>query len=532
MKPDSSNDNHHYKIQYTIGQGNIKKFGFDVHHSVFAISALLILSFVTITLLSPELANQSLSATKAWCIEHFDWFFMGTANFLLLFCLFLAVSPVGSIRLGGDGATTDFTNRSWLAMLFASGVGIGLMFWGVAEPIAYYSNWSGTPLNVTPNSPEAAKLAITSSVYHWGLHGWAFFIIVAVSLAFFHYNKGLPLTIRSVFYPLIGDRCWGWAGHIIDISAVVATLFGLATSLGLGATQATSGLHYLFNTSDGFFTQVLVIVTISAITALSVKRGLRGGIKLLSNINMVFAFLLLCFVFIVGPSALLLKSLFNNIAQYASNIIPLSNWLDRSDESWMHAWTVFYWAWWVSWSPFVGMFVARISRGRTIRELIIAALFVPTMVVMLWFTVFGNTALFQAQQGVGELANGISSVSLAMFQMLENLPLSTISSGLGIILLLIFFITSSDSGALVINTITAGGKLETPLPQRIFWALLQGLIACVLLYGGGAMALNALQAATITAALPFTAILLIMCLSLYKGLREYAQIEMKINNNG
>ncbi|WNC72436.1 BCCT family transporter [Thalassotalea psychrophila] len=522
MNPDSSDNNQNYESQYTIGQHNIQKLGFDVHKPVFTISALLILSFVFITLFNPELANQSLSASKAWCIEHFDWFFMGAANFFLLFCLVLTVGPVGKIRLGGDGATTDFTTRSWLAMLFAAGVGIGLMFWGVAEPVAYYSNWFGTPLSVSPNTPEAAQLAITASVFHWGVHGWAFFIIVAVALAFFHYNKGLPLTIRSVFYPIIGDRCWGWPGHIIDISAVVATLFGLATSLGLGATQASSGLNYLFNAPDGLITQILVIVTISAITVISVKRGLQGGIKLLSNINMFFAFLLLCFVFLVGPSVLLLESFFNNIVDYAINIIPLSNWHDRSDESWMHAWTVFYWAWWVSWSPFVGMFIARISRGRTIRELTIAALFVPTMVVMLWFTVFGNTALFQAQQNIGELSNGISSVSLAMFQMLENLPFNIISSGVGILLLLIFFITSSDSGALVLDTITAGGKLETPIPQRIFWALLQGLIACALLYGGGAMALNALQAATITAALPFTAILLIMCLSLYKGLREYS----------
>jgi len=525
MLPDSNKNKnkHHYESQYAIGQHNIQKFGFDIHNPVFAISALLILTFVVITLFNPELAYQSLSASKIWSIEHFDWFFMGAGNLFLLFCFFLIVSPVGKIRLGGDDASAEFTNSSWLAMLFASGVGIGLMFWGVAEPVAYYSNWAGTPLNVTPNSAEAIDLAITAAIYHWGLHAWAFYIIVAVSLAFFYYNKGLPLTIRSAFYPLIGNRCWGWTGHIIDIVAVVATLFGLATSLGLGATQAASGLHYLFDAPEGFSTQVLVIITIGIITVLSVMRGLDGGIKLLSNINMVFAFLLLSFVFLVGPTSALLTSLFDNAISYANHILPLSNWLDRSDESWMHGWTVFYWAWWVSWSPFVGMFVARISRGRTIRELIIAALCVPTIIALLWFTIFGNTALFQAQQGIGELSNGISSVSLAMFQMLENLPFQAISSGLGILLLLIFFITSSDSGALVIDTITAGGKLETPIPQRIFWAITQGLIASALLYGGGSMALNALQAGTITAALPFTAVMLLMCLSLYMGLREYSQ---------
>jgi len=519
----SSNNNQHYQSQYTVGQHNIKKLSFDVHNPVFGISALLILSFVILTLLYPELANQSLNASKAWCIKYFDWFFMGAANFILFFCLIIIVSPVSRIRLGGEEAKTDFTTRSWLSMLFASGVGIGLMFWGVAEPVAYYSNWSGTPLNVAPNSAEAVELAVTTSIFHWGLHAWAIYIIVAASLAFFHYNKGLPLTIRSVFYPLIGDRCWGWTGHIIDIVAVVATLFGLATSLGLGASQAASGLHYLFNAPEGLITQILVIITISSITVISVMRGLDGGIKILSNINMIFAFSLLCFVFLVGPSWLLLKSLFNNAVSYANYIFPLSNWLDRSDENWMHAWTVFYWAWWVSWAPFVGMFVARISRGRTIRELIVAGLLVPTVIALLWFTVFGNTALFLAEQGIGELSNGISSVSLAMFQMLAALPFDMISSVLGILLLLIFFITSSDSGALVIDTITAGGKLETPVPQRVFWALLQSFIAGALLYGGGTMALNALQAATITAALPFTAVLLIMCLSFYKGLRDYSK---------
>ncbi len=511
----------HYEINHYIGQDNIKRYGLDIHAPVFTVSAVLILLFVIVTLLNPELANQSLSASKAWCLEHFDWFFMGAANAILLFCLFLILSPVGKIRLGGQDSDKDFSTTSWLAMLFAAGVGIGLMFWGVAEPVAYYSNWAGTPLSVTPNTPEAADLAIAATVYHWGLHAWAVYIVIAASLGFFYYNKGLPLTIRSAFYPLIGNRCWGWMGHTIDIIAVVATLFGLATSLGLGATQAASGLHYLFGVSEGLNTQILFIITIMIITTVSVMRGLEGGIKLLSNINMFFAALLLCFVFFAGPSLQLASALASNVVNYAQYLLPLSNWVDRSDETWMHAWTVFYWAWWISWSPFVGMFVARISRGRTIRELLIAALCVPTVIALLWFTVFGNSALLQAEAGVGELANGISSASLAMFQMLENLPLTNLASGLGILLLLIFFITSADSGALVIDTITAGGKLNTPIPQRVFWAIIQGMIACALLYGGGATALNALQAGTITAALPFTLVILIMCMSLYKGLIDY-----------
>jgi len=511
-----------YDTEYELGQDNVEILGMDVHNPVFAISALLIIFFVTGTIMFPELANMHLGTVKNWCIEHFDWFFMGSASVVLIFCLFLIISPFGRVRLGGDDAKTDFSRISWFSMLFAAGMGIGLMFWGVAEPMAYFSGWGGTPLGVEAWTPEAAKLAMATTIYHWGLHAWAIYAVVALSLAFFCYNKGMPLTIRSAFYPLLGERVWGWIGHLIDVMAVLATMFGLATSLGFGASQASSGLNFLFDIPDALNTQIAIIIGVTFLAILSVMRGLDGGVKVLSNTNMVLAFVLLIFVIFTGPTLAILKGFFSTTSDYLSNLIPLSVWTDRPDQDWMHGWTVFYWAWWVSWSPFVGMFIARISRGRTIREFLIAVLLVPTLVTLIWMSSFGISALEQAQNGIGGLAEGINSAtaSLATFQMLENLPFNQITTGLGILLVMVFFVTSSDSGSLVIDSITAGGKLDAPAPQRIFWAIMQGGIAGALLYGGGKEALGALQAGAITTALPFTLILLVMCFSLYRGLAE------------
>ena len=342
--------------------------------------------------------------------------------------------------------------------------------------------------------------------------------MVALSLAFFAYNKGMPLTIRSAFYPILGERCWGWPGHIIDTLAVVATIFGLATSLGLGAQQASGGLHFLFDTPNAINMQLAVIFGVTSIAVISVMRGLDGGVKLLSNINMMLALFLLLFVIVAGPTLLIITGFATTAVDYVSNIIPLSNWIGREDDTWFHGWTVFYWAWWISWSPFVGMFIARISKGRTVREFITAVLLVPTIITIIWMSTFGGTGLDQAVNGVGELSNGIGDVSLAFFQMLENLPWSGIISFLAITLVLVFFVTSSDSGSLVIDSITAGGKLDAPVPQRVFWAVMEGVIAGALLYGGGKEALKALQSGSVATGLPFTFVLLLMCVSLYMGL--------------
>jgi len=398
-------------------------------------------------------------------------------------------------------------------------MGIGLMFWGVAEPLAYYTGWYETPLNVTPNTPEAAKLALGATMFHWGLHPSAIYGVVALSMAFFAFNKGLPLSMRSVFYPILGERAWGWAGHCIDILAVLATIFGLATSLGLGAQQAASGIQHVFGIKADITLQIIVIVVVTLLAVVSVVRGMDGGVKFISNINMFLAAALLVFVALV-TAAVAVGSVPTTFMAYFGNIIELSNPDGRSDEAWMHGWTVFYWEWWISWSPFVGMFIARISRGRTVREFLTAVLIVPTSVTILWMSVFGGEAIDQIINKVGTLgANGLTEVPLAMFQMFDALPLGHFLSLLAILLVLVFFITSSDSGSLVIDSITAGGKIETPVQQRIFWAALEGAIAIALLWIGGSDAIQALQAATISTGLPFTIVLLVMCVSLVLGMR-------------
>ncbi|WP_404932091.1 BCCT family transporter [Microbulbifer taiwanensis] len=493
-------------------------FGMDLHNPVFFISALLILAFVVGTLIFPAAANRALAGAKNWSIQHFEWLFMAGANLFVLFCLVLIVLPVGKIRLGGPGARTEFSTLSWFAMLFAAGMGIGLMFWSVAEPVAHFTGWHGTPLDIEPYSSPAADLAMGAVMVHWGLHAWAIYAVVALSLAFFTYNRGLPLTIRSAFYPIFGERCWGWVGHIIDTLAVLATMFGLATSLGLGARQASAGFHFLFATPDTLGMQIAIITCVTFAAVISVLRGLHRGVKLLSNFNMSMALLLLLFVIAVGPGLGFFAGMARTGGNYAAAVLPLSNWVGREDTEFLHNWTVFYWAWWISWSPFVGMFIARVSRGRTVREFLIAVLLVPTVIAIVWMTTFGGTGLEQAMQGRGALAEGIGNEALALFQMLAELPLTTITSLLGILLVLVFFVTSSDSGSLVIDSITAGGKLNAPKPQRIFWAVMEGLVAAALLYGGGRQALEALQAGAIASGLPFTLVLLLMCLSLYRGL--------------
>jgi len=507
-----------YDTDYEAGQDNLQKWGMDIHHPVFGISAILILVFVLGTLLAPGPAKAMFDGAKGWSIAYFDWLFMLGGNVFVLFCLALIFLPLGGIRIGGVDARPEFSMLSWFAMLFAAGMGVGLMFWSVAEPTAYYTGWYGTPLNEPVRTPAAADAAMGATMFHWGLHPWAIYAVVGLSLAFFSYNKGLPLTIRSGFFPLIKDRSWGWFGHAIDVIAVLATIFGLATSLGFGARQAAGGLHFLFGIDSGMATQVAIIIGVTSVAVISVVRGLDGGVKVLSNINMSLAALLLLFVLVAGPSLAILVAMEEAASSYLENIVPLSNWIGREDDKFYHGWTVFYWAWWISWSPFVGMFIARISRGRTVRQFIVAVLLVPTLVTLLWMGTFGGSALDQAQHGVGALAKGIGEVSLAMFQMLENLPIAEISSFAAITLVLVFFITSSDSGSLVIDSITSGGKLDAPVPQRIFWATMEGVIAGALLFGGGKDALGALQAAAITVGLPFTLVLLAMCVGTYMGL--------------
>ena len=508
------------ETDYEIGQDNVSWMGFDIHNPVFFLAAGMVISFCAAVLVFPDQAAVILNDVRSWTLHTFDWFFVLVTNFVFLFCIFLGCSKLGKIRLGGDDAKPEFSTKSWLSMLFAAGVGIGMIFFGAAEPVGYYTNWAGIPFNVTPQTPEAERIAFSATIFHWGIIPWAVYAIVGLALAFFAFNKKLPLTIRSTFYPIFGEKIWGWPGHIIDLIAVLATLFGLATSLGLGAQQAASGFEFLFGIDSGVTTQILLICGITSLAILSVVRGLQGGVKILSNINIVIALLVLIFVVIAGPTAKIFQNIGINSLHYITQIPALSNWVGRDDSAFFHDWTIFYWAWWISWSPFVGMFIARVSYGRTIREFLVAVLLVPVIVVTIWFTAFGTTALEQVKGGIGALPEGITQFPLVWFQMLENLPFAEIMSFVSVVLLLIFFVTSSDSGSLVIDSITAGGKLHAPIPQRVFWASMEGLVAIVLLVGGGAKALSSLQSGAVATGLPFGVVLLVCCYSLYKGLKS------------
>lgn len=522
------------ETDYEIGQHNIETnigpFGLDIHNPVFLISGLAIVAFVFYALALPDQSTAFFSWLRPALTSTFDWFFIGSANIIVLFCLFLIVSPMGKVRLGGSEAKPDYTYVGWFAMLFAAGMGIGLMFYGVSEPLSHFaSSMGGTtvgadgartdwaPLGAAAGNPaEAARLGMAATIYHWGLHPWAIYAIVGLSLGLFSYNKGLPLTVRSAFHPIFGDKIWGWTGHLIDIMAVFATLFGLATSLGFGATQAAAGLNELFGIPTGTSTEVILISAITAIALVSVVRGLDGGVKVLSEINMGLAAILLLFVLFVGPTLAILTGFADSLLAYFQYLPALSMPFGREDANFSQGWSAFYWAWWISWSPFVGMFIARVSRGRTVREFLISVLLIPSLVCVLWMSVFGGTAIQQVVQ------DGLTSVTeapleLKLFKMLAELPLASITSFIGIILVVVFFVTSSDSGSLVIDTITAGGKVDAPVPQRVFWCIFEGAVAIALLLGGG---LVGLQAMVISTGLPFTVILLLMCFALYKGLRS------------
>ncbi|PVB62456.1 BCCT family transporter [Labrenzia sp. 011] len=517
---------------YEIGQDNIEAnvgpFNLDIHNPVFLISGLTVVAFVFLTLAFQTEVGPLFDALRKWLTSGLDWFFIISANVFVLVCLTLIVTPLGKVRIGGQDAEPDYSYFGWFAMLFAAGMGIGLMFFGVLEPVYHmaFSAPLGVPSpfdadgNLIPENVAAAKaMGMAATIYHWGLHPWAIYAVVALALALFSFNKGLPLTMRSVFYPIFGERTWGWPGHIIDILAVFATLFGLATSLGFGAQQANAGLEFVFGIPVSITAQVILIIAITGIAMISVVRGLDGGVKVLSEINMMIAALLLLFVIIAGPTGTLISSFFSNLGAYAREVVPLSMPFGRDDDGFRQGWTSFYWAWWISWSPFVGMFIARVSRGRTVREFLVCVLIIPTIVSVLWMTAFGGTAVEQvltdSDSQVHEYVIASYNPELSLFGMLADLPMASITSFIAIILVIVFFVTSSDSGSLVIDTITAGGKVDAPLSQRVFWCTFEGLVAIALLIGGG---LGALQAMAVSTGFPFTIVLLLACYAIFKGL--------------
>ena len=518
---------------YQIGQDNVAlkvgPFGLDIHNRVFAISGMSIILFVVLTLTFRQQVEPFFAGLRGWLVSNLDWFFLSAGNVFVVVCLILIVTPLGRVRIGGTEATPDYTYAGWLAMLFAAGMGIGLVFFGVSEPMSHFSAALGgvnvengvrtdwAPLGAAEGDTSAASaLGMAATIYHWALHPWSIYALLALGLAIFSFNKGLPLTMRSIFYPLFGERVWGWVGHIIDILAVVATVFGLATSLGYGASQAATGLNFLIGIPMTETTQVVLIVIITALALISVVAGLDSGVKRLSEINMGLAALLLLFVIIVGPTVAIMTGFFENIMSYLANVPALSMPFGREDVNYSQGWTAFYWAWWISWSPFVGMFIARVSRGRSVREFIVCVILIPSTVCVLWMTAFGGTAISQYVND-GYQAVFDAELPLKLFAMLDVMPLSQITSIVGIILVVVFFITSADSGSLVIDTIAAGGKVDAPTPQRVFWCTFEGLVAIALMLGGG---LAAAQAMAVTTGLPFTIVLLVATVSLVKGLMD------------
>ena len=506
--------------KYEIGQDNIQPFGLEMHNPVFPISAAFIVIFVVLALFNQEASAAFFGWLRPYLTSTFDWFLMWSVNIMVLFCFVLALSPLGKVRIGGKNATPDYSYTGWIAMLFSAGIGIGLLFFGVLEPM-YYSlpELNTLPLGKDPSVPGNENMGIVGTVFHWGISGWAVYVVVGLSLAIASYNLNLPLTLRSAFYPVLKERVWGWPGHAIDIIAVFATLFGLTTSLGLGAQQVAAGLNDVFGLEVNTTLIVILILAITAAALVSVVLGMDAGVKRLSEINMVMAALLLVFVLLLGPTFDLLSRFGSVMVDYAVNFIPLSNPHGREDLGYMHGWTTFYWAWWIGWSPFVGMFIARISKGRTVREFIFCVLIAPSLVCALWMTIFGGMAMDQMAGGYDGVKEVVAAYKpeLALFRMLDQLPLYSIVAPITLVLIVIFFVTSSDSGSLVIDTITAGGKIDAPVAQRVFWCTFEGLVAIALLLGGG---LNALQGAAVSMGIPFTVVVLAMCLCLYAALRS------------
>lgn len=492
----------------------VERYGFKINPYVFIPSAGAIVLFVILGVSLPRRMEAFFKALQGFIISNFGWFYILSVAIFLLFTIWLALSRYADIRLGPDDSVPDYRFGTWLAMLFSAGMGIGLLFFSVAEPILHFIN----PPTAEPRTIEAARRAVHLTFFHWGLHAWAIYTVVGLSLAYFTHRHRLPLTIRSAFYPLFGERIYGAIGNTIDTFAVFGTMFGIATSLGLGVMQVNAGLAHLHLLPVSPLNQLILIAVITLVATASVVSGLDRGIKWLSELNMGLGLLLVGAVFLFGPTVFLVSSLVQSIGYYLQNLVGTTFRTDAFiGTEWQGAWTMFYWGWWIAWSPFVGMFIARISRGRTIREFILGVMLVPTLLTFVWLVVFGNTALhIELFQGGGIAPAVQANVPVALFVLLEKLPWSGATSVLAIVVIATYFVTSSDSGSLVIDILTADGDLDPPIRQRVFWALTEGAVAAALLLSGG---LVALQTAAITTALPFCAIMLMMCYSLVKGLR-------------
>ncbi len=489
-----------------------------VNRPVFIVSAALIVGFILFGAIFDELANTVFTSVQGWLAGYFGWAMIILVNLLLVFTIFMAVGPFGDVRLGRMDESPEYSLFSWTAMLFSAGIGIGLIYWGVAEPMYHYF----APPGADPETVRAAQEAMAISFMHWGFHAWAIYAVVALALAYYHFRKGLPLAIRSALYPLIGDRIYGRWGDLVDIIAVFGTMFGIVTSLGLGATQVNAGLTELFGVPNNVAVQIAIIAAITGMATLSVVAGLDGGIKRLSNINIVLTLLFLAFMVIVGPTLFILDSFVDNYGYYLTRLVQLGTWNEgwqggNEAGNWQENWTIFYWAWWVSWAPFVGVFVARISRGRTVREFMLGVMLIPCSIMFFWFTAFGGTAISITLTGDTALVDATRENNAnTMFVLLDYFPFSGFTSLFATVLIVMWFVTSSDSGSFVIDMLTAGGDPNPPKVQRIFWAVSEGAVASVLLLAGG---LGALQAAAVIAGFPFAVVLVLIAWGLIRALR-------------
>jgi choline/glycine/proline betaine transport protein len=490
----------------------------QLNKRVFVSASSIIIALLLYTVALPNQAQTLFTLIQASIVDNGSWFYVLTVAFIFFFVIFLGFSRYGGIRLGPDHSTPDYSLVTWLSMLFAAGMGIGLMFFGVAEPLMHYVS----PPTAETGTVAAVQEAMKMTFFHWGLHAWAIYAVVALVLAYFSYRHNLPLTLRSALYPLIGDKIYKWPGDLVDTFAVVSTVFGIATSLGLGASQVNAGFSYLFDIDVSTINQIIIMSVITSLAVISVATGLDKGIRILSESNMILAVALLALIFVLGPTVFLLKAYLQNIGVYLSDIVHNTfNLFAYKKTSWIGGWTIFYWGWWLAWAPFVGLFIARISRGRTIREFILGVMLIPTVFTLFWMTIFGNSAIdLVHNQGIVSLGEMVSQdASVALFVFLENFPLTTMLSFISVLMIVIFFVTSCDSGAMVVDMICSNGSNETPLWQRVYWAVGIGVVAAILLLAGG---LNALQTMTIASALPFAIVLLLAIIGLIKALRVEA----------
>ena len=481
---------------------------------VFFISAGLIIAVCLYGALFSEHASLVFSDLQSWLLTNLGWLYMGSVAGFFMLVIYLAFSRFAHLRLGADDSEPEYSYGSWFAMLFSAGMGIGLMFFGVSEPMTHFLE----PPVGEGGTIDAARNAMQVTFFHWGLHAWAIYIIIGLALAYFSFRHDLPLTLRSALYPVIGDKIYGKWGNAVDIFAILGTMFGVATSLGIGVMQVNAGLNYLFGLPVSIMVQVALIAAITCAATVSVVAGLDAGIRRLSELNLVLALLLMVFVLVAGPTVMLLSSLIQNIGMYLSGLVDMTFRIYAYEPNeWIGNWTLFYWAWWISWSPFVGMFIARISRGRTIREFILGVLLVPSGFTFLWLTIFGNSGLWLEMHEAGAgLATAVqTNMPTAIFVLLDQLPLTGITSALATMLIVTFFVTSSDSGSLVIDIISSGGAENPPVWQRIFWAVSEGAVAATLLVAGG---LAALQTAAISSALPLIIVMFLVCYGLIKAL--------------